>query len=110
MDNFKILDRSEKNIGGINKKRIVIRKKTNAKIKINEIIQLGNHLIDTAIRKYDKEPQMIIRAMGIEGVVTLKGYNDDMDAILSEEQYLDGRVKDKKKFIEYDQIEFTYYI
>lgn len=110
MNEFIFIARLNKNIGGINKKRVVLRKQNDAKITINEIIELGNHLIETAIGKYDKEPQMVIRAMGIDGVVTLKGYTDTMDVIRTEEQYFEGRVRDKTKHLLYDQIEFTYFV
>ena len=52
----------------------------------------------------------MIRAVGIGGNITLKGYAEDIDNILSEEDYWGGKVRDERKFVSYTNLTFSYYM
>ena len=109
MNAFNILKTSEKNIGGITKKTININKKHKGKIDMDEIKKIGQIFINKMKDKHNKDIELVIRGMGILGMRTLKGKNDDIDDILSEEDYLRGRPKHETKFQEFTQLEFSFY-
>lgn len=108
---MEIINRVEKDVGGITKKSITIKKVNNTPIKINEVINIYNNWNEKLENKHpDKTIKTMIRAVGIGGNITLKGYSEDIDNILSEEDYWGGKVRDERKFVSYTNLTFSYYM
>lgn len=110
MNGYKILNNSKKTMGKVNKGIITYAKSDKSKIDLEDIKEIGKHIMDTIQNKYDKECKIVINGLGILGRTLLKGYEDDIDYMASnDDEYLNGRVREKTKFQEFTQIEIYYY-
>lgn len=111
MNAFKIIEQEEKDINGITRKRLVIRKKNKTQMTFKDIKRVAKLIDEKAQAKYKKDPQMVIRGMSTLGIRTLKAKKDDVDGMAEEyDEYLNGRVQEDTKFNEFFQTEFLIYV
>ena len=109
MNAYKIKNIEPKVIRGNAQKVILIEKKNNSKINISSITHIAEEFSELYEKKYKKDVKFVVRAKNPIGYLTLKGYNEGIDAIEDQADYFDGRVKEKSKFNEYDSVELTFY-
>jgi hypothetical protein len=109
MNAFKIIETSEKIIGEKTRKRILISKKNKAVMTPNDIREVGKLLMKTLKKKYNIDPDLVIRGLAPEGQRTLKRIDADIDDIFDDNDYLNGRPAEQTKFLKYDTADFYLY-
>jgi hypothetical protein len=110
MNSYKILKSSKSKVGKLNKGIISYAKQNNTKIDLDDIKSIGKYIMDTIESKYNKKCKLVINGLGVLGRTTIKSYEDDINYIANnDDEYLNGRVREKTKFQEFTQIEIYYY-
>ena len=98
MNAYKIKNIEHKIIRGNAQKVVLIEKKNNSEIKLSSITHIAEEFSNLYEKKYKKDVKFVVRAKKPNGYLTLKGYNEGIDAIEDQADYFDGRVKEKFKF------------
>lgn len=108
--NFQILNNSKKKVGSLQKGVINITKGNKKNLKLVDIKSIGKYIMNDIDDKYKKKCKMVITGLGPLGRSLLKGYEDDIDLMAdTEDDYLNGRVRESTKFQKFTQIEISYY-
>jgi hypothetical protein len=108
MEKFTVLKNETFNVGTIQKQRVVIKQTNNKPMKQNEVKKLVKMLEQKYRDKKAKDPKILVRGIGIDGVFCLKQYDETVDNMFDDiEDYLRGRVKNTTKYTEFTQIEIS---
>jgi hypothetical protein len=110
MVSYVTLKNESKQVGGITKQRILLKQSNNTPLDIEKIKTLTGLISDKYEKEKKKEPKILVRGLGIQGVRTIKGYSESIEDMFDDiDDYLGGRVKEKTKFMEFTEIEITLY-
>jgi hypothetical protein len=110
MNGYKLLQNNKTTRGKLTKGVISYAKENKSKIDLDDIKNIGIHIMKTIKDKYNKDCKLFINGLGVLGRTLIKGYEDDINYIASnDDEYLNGRIREKTKFQEFTQIEIYYY-
>lgn len=109
MNAFKIIKSSDKVTGGENVKTIQISKKNKARMTPEDIREVAKLLVKTINKKYKKNAEIGIRGLAPDMYKTLKRRTADIDDVLDDEDYFNGRPQEETKFQKYETAEFSIY-
>ncbi len=113
-----VQNRAKTQKNGLSKQLITLKMKNNEAINPSNIKKMAKDLADKFEKKYKRLPSMQIRVRNIQGnihldsldpakYITIKKLSKEIDDLCEDyEQYLDGRVKDDTKFMEFFAVQY----
>ena len=110
MEKINIISNIKYNVGNVQKQRINIGARKGKTFKQADIKKLVQEINEKYIKDKKKTPKILVRGLSELGVWTLKAYDEPIDEMCTDEDdYVNGRISDKGKFENFEQVEISIY-